>query len=108
MKITLSPVASDHDTSLFVDGDTLILNGQLLDLSAVPEGGEATDDAPDSPFEGVIRRVDGQIICNVRCAYDIVTALPSQSTDWADYTFTVAFGPVPDPIQRKPIEEPVT
>lgn len=108
MQITISPFAANHDTRLAVDGDILTIDGTPCDLSAIPEGGEATDSATDSLFEGVIRRINGQIICKVRCAYDMVTALSDQSTDWADYAFEVVSGPVPDPIRRKPIEEPAT
>lgn len=105
MKITFSPIADDHDTVLTVSGDIITIDGLSYDLSSIPEGGEARDEDPASPFEGMIRRVNGQITCTVRARFDAATAAPQESTDWADYTFEVKFGTVPDPIRRR-TEEP--
>jgi hypothetical protein len=108
MKITLSPIPCARDTVLTVSGQTLTIDGVPFDLTAIPDGAEATDEDPASPFIGVIRRVAGQIVCTVRYAYDATTADQMQSTDWADYTFDVKFGTVPDPMRRKAPEPAFT
>jgi hypothetical protein len=97
MKIILSPIASDHTTSVSIDGLVLTIDGTAIDLSVIPEGGQAEPD-DDSPFVGIVTRDKATI----RYHYDSVLAEPNQSTDWADYTFEVESGEVPSPIIWKP------
>jgi hypothetical protein len=94
MKIILSPIASNRTTTVSVDGLTIIIDGEAIDLSVIPEGGYAEPD-DDSPFIGNVTRDE----VTVRYHYESLKALPDQSTDWADYTFDVTSGPVPCPIQ---------
>ena len=94
MKIILSPIASNHTTTVALDGLVLTIDGIPYDLSAIPEGGQAEATA-DSPFIGVVTRDE----VTIRYHYDSQAALPHQSTDWADYTFELTSGPVPSPIQ---------
>lgn len=73
MKLTLKVQRSEHETALRVEGETLIIDGERIDLSGVPEGGEARvkgdliEEGPEGPiyaqtqFRGPIRRVDGQL-----------------------------------------------
>lgn len=64
MLITLSPQRRDDiklDT-LSVSGDTLTINGQPLDLSAIAEGDQLPAEAVSSPFVvGTITRTAGAI-----------------------------------------------
>jgi hypothetical protein len=97
MKLILSPIASDHTTSVSVSGLVLTIDGTAIDLSVIPEGGEAEPET-DSPFVGIVTRDKATI----RYHYDSVLAEPNQSTDWADYTFEIESGQVPNPIIWKP------
>jgi hypothetical protein len=94
MKIILSPIASNRTTTVSVDGLTITIDGEAIDLSVIPEGGYAEPD-DDSPFIGKVTRDE----VTVRYHYESLKALPDQSKDWADYTFDVTSGPVPCPIQ---------
>ncbi len=93
MKIILSPIASDHTTQVSVDGLTITVDGQPIDLSVVPEGGYAEPD-DETPFIGKVTRDE----VTVRYHYESLKAEPDQSKDWDDYTFEVTDGPVPCPI----------
>jgi hypothetical protein len=94
MKIIFSPIASNRTTTVSVDGLTITINGEAIDLSVIPVGGYAEPD-DDSPFIGNVTRDE----VTVRYHYESLKALPDQSKDWADYTFDVTSGPVPCPIQ---------
>lgn len=89
------------DTLPTVSGETLTYRGKSYNLSGLPDG--ATVEA-DEPFCGTISRVGGAIHLTLQYKYDMTTAEDSQSTDWADYTFTVTDGQCPDPITYKPVE----
>ncbi len=93
MKLILSPIASDHTTTVSVDGLVLTIDGTAVDLSAIPEGGQAEPD-DDCPFVGIVTRDKATI----QYHYDSSKAEPDQSTDWADYTFEIESGDVPSPI----------
>ena len=57
MQITLAPVRDETPLVLERSGDTLVLNGDILDLSTIPEGAELPVEAVDSPYiAGPIRR----------------------------------------------------
>jgi hypothetical protein len=100
MKIILSPIASDHTTTVSVNGLKLTIEGQEIDLSVIPEGGVAEPD-DDSPFVGNVTRDEVKI----KYHYESAKAEPNQSPDINDYTFTVTSGDVPCPIQWKPEPE---
>jgi hypothetical protein len=93
MKLILSPIASDHTTTVSIEGLVLTIDGTAIDLSIIPEGGQAEAE-DDSPFIGVITREQATI----KYFYDSLAAVPDQSTDWADYTFEIESGEVPSPI----------
>lgn len=101
MKIILSPIASNTDTTVSVDGFTVTVDGVPYDFSVIPEGGEA-EPAEGEPFTGKLTREEA----TVQYSYDSSTAEPNQSPDIADYTFEVTAGEVPSPIVRKPEPEP--
>lgn len=96
MKIILSPTASSRDTQVSASGLVITVDGTDYDLSVIPEGGQAEAE-DDGPFIGIVTREE----VTVKYFYDGSTAEPQQSTDWADYTFDIESGTVPDPIVRK-------
>ena len=97
MIIKLSPLASDHTTSVSVNGLVVTVDGTEYDLSIIPEGGQAEADE-DSPFIGTVTREQ----VTIKYHYESIKAEPNQSTDWADYTFDIESGEVPCPIVWKP------
>ena len=99
MKIILAPTASDHTTTVSVNGLTLTIDGQEIDLSVIPEGGVAEPE-DGSPFEGNVTRD----AVTIRYHYESAKAEPNQSTNWDDYTFEMTSGEVPCPILWKPEE----
>jgi hypothetical protein len=100
MKIILSPIAANKTTAVSVNGLILTIDGQEIDLSVIPEGGQAEAEE-DSPFIGVVTRDE----VTIRYKYNSQLAEPDQSKDWDDYTFDVTDGEVPCPIQWKPVME---
>ena len=63
MKLTIhlqAGLPGQADDVFEVDGETLIKNGTRYDLSAVPEGGEATPEGDDHPFIGTITRTNSE------------------------------------------------
>jgi hypothetical protein len=100
MKITLSPIASDHTTTVSVDGLKLTIDSQEIDLSVIPEGGVAEPE-DDSPFIGNVTREQ----VTIRYYYKAARAKPSQSTNIDDYIFDVTGGEVPCPIIWKQVED---
>ncbi len=93
MQIILSPIASSHTTTVFLNGLVLTIDGTPYDLSQIPEGGQA-DAPPNSPFLGIVTRES----VTIRYHYDSQLAEPQQSTDWSSYRFEVTGGEVPSPI----------
>lgn len=105
MKLTLSPIAGlpgASETTASVAGDVLTIDGTPYDLSAVPEGGEATPDG-DHPFVGGITREAGEINAAIRWQYGS-DAIPNQPTDPAYWTVTVTDGEVPSLIVKESAE----
>ena len=100
MKIILSPVASDHTTTVSISGLVITIDGTPIDLSVIPEGGIAEPE-DNSVFIGNVSRDE----VTVKYCYDRALAEPNQSMDWADYTFDVTSGDVPCPIQWKEVTD---
>lgn len=94
MKIILSPIAADKTTTVSINGLTITIDGVDIDLSVIPVGGEAEPDE-NSPFVGNVTREE----VTIKYYYDSTKAEPSQSMDWADYTFEITEGDVPCPIK---------
>jgi len=86
----------EAETLLSVSKDRLTVDGTLYDLSAVPDGGQATAEGTDL-FAGPIRRIDGVIhaALRVRLGPD---AAPDQPA--APWTVTATRGPVTIPALR--------
>ena len=102
MKIKLSPIAANKTTTVSLNGLTLTIDGQDINLSVIPVGGEAEPDE-NSPFIGKVTRDE----VTIRYEYNSQLAEPDQSKDWNDYTFEVTEGVVPCPIIWNPIQETV-
>ncbi|WP_295530200.1 hypothetical protein [uncultured Thioclava sp.] len=67
MKINLSPVRLDTLLELSVAGDMLTLNGETLDLSAIPEGATLPADAVMSDWVvGPVTRINGELSLTLR------------------------------------------
>jgi hypothetical protein len=97
MKLILSPIASDRTTIVSIDGLVLTIDGTPIDLSVIPEGGQAEPEE-GFPFVGPVTRDEATI----QYHYNSALAESNQSTDWADYTFEIESGEVPSPIIWKP------
>jgi hypothetical protein len=102
MKIILSPIASDHTTTVSISGLVITIDGTPIDLSVIPEGGIAEPE-DDSPFVGNVSRDE----VTVKYCYDSALAEPNQSVNWDDYTFDMTDGDVPCPIQWKAVVKEV-
>lgn len=104
MKINLIPIASSFDSVILVDGETVTIDGVAVDLSVIEDGEQCE---AERPIVGLVRRVDGVAELSIEYHYSTETAEPIQSTDPAAYVVDVEAGQVPDPIIRKPAQEPI-
>lgn len=93
MQIILSPIASNYTTTVSVDGLTLTIDGVPIDLSVIPEGGQAEGEQ-GSPFLGIVTR--DKVV--VKYHYDAALAVPDQPQNWEHYTYEITSGDVPSPI----------
>lgn len=60
MHIKLSPQRRDDQITVIKSGDTLSVNGEVFDFSAIPEGATLPADAISSEFfSGPVERIDG-------------------------------------------------
>ena len=103
MNLSFSPqrgLLGQQETTIVVSGDTIIVDGTAFDLSAVPEGGEATPEGVH-PFVGTITRQGGVIHATVRIRLD-GTAEREQPSDPAHWVILGAAGPVEIPAIRWP------
>lgn len=103
MHITLSPqraLPGQPETTIFVNGDTITVDGTLYDLSAVPEGGEGIPKGENHPFVGRISREGGTIRATVRARLG-ENAEPDQPADPAHWIIPEADGAVSIPAIRK-------
>ena len=100
MKLTLSPqvgLPGQPETTIHVAGETITIDGTPYDLSAVPEGGEAT--AENSPFVGKITRVGGVIHCTITARLGDTAADDQPDSPWI---IEGASGSISIPAARKP------
>lgn len=99
MKITLSPVCVSerkHAISIEVINTSIILDGQVIDMSVIPEGGQAEASA-DSPFLGVVTRES--VVIKYPYSTDIYEQ--NQSTNTEDYEFYIKRGSLPCPLTKR-------
>lgn len=102
MHLILSPqkgLPGQPETMVSVAGDTITVDGTAYDLSAIPDGGEATPGGDDHPFASSITRENGVIHATVRVVLGS-DAATDQPTDPAHWTIPNADGPVIIPAVR--------
>jgi hypothetical protein len=102
MKIKLSPQVVNETTNapvITLAGLTLTIDDQVVDLSVIPEGGQAEPDE-DSPFIGIVTRDK----VTVRYPYSTDIYEPNQPTDQSAYEFDMTEGEVPCPLIKRPVE----
>ena len=99
MHITLSPIASDHNTHVSVSNDALTIDNIEYDFCDILQDGQKTFDDM-SPFIGPVKRVSGEIHCEVIYFYDNSQAASEQQANQDAYCFDVQNGQIPDPIIR--------
>jgi hypothetical protein len=100
MIIYIKTISSLHrpETTLSVEGETLIRDGTPFDLSIVAEGDEV-EALPGLHFNGPIRRIDG--VLHVPVLYFIgPTARPVQPNGGQWTIEVTADGPVNVPVER--------
>ncbi|HAT42346.1 MAG TPA: hypothetical protein DCS87_11610 [Rheinheimera sp.] len=102
MKITLSPVAYNRNSIISVTGNTVTVDGQVYDLSALPDNSQC--DA-EFPATGLIKKVNGVIEVTIVYFYDSALADPIQPTSVDAYKFDISEGVVPSPIIWKPLAQ---
>lgn len=62
MQISFSPQRRDGTLTLSKAGDVLTINGDVVDLSAIPDGADLPADAIDNAWiVGTVRRIDGDL-----------------------------------------------
>ena len=99
MQITLTPcrgLPGQAESRVSVAGDVLTVDGIAYDLSAIPDGGEATPEGAH-PFTGVATRDAGEIHCTVRVVLDDSAAPDQPESPWV---VTATAGDVPVPAIR--------
>lgn len=98
-KIKLSPIASDHDTTIMVDNDTITWEGNNpMDFSVIPTGGDAEG---VYPAIGRVYNNNDTIELTLAYCYDVSTASAIQPIDEAHYMVEITSGQVPDVIIRE-------
>lgn len=72
MNISFSPQYSDAKLELLVDGDKLIINGDILDFSDLPDGARYPAEAIDNDMiSGGVSRINGEIHITVILPYNL-------------------------------------
>lgn len=102
MKIKLSPQVANETTNapvITLSGLTLTIDDQVVDLSVIPEGGQAEVDE-NSPFIGIVTREEAII----RYPYSTDIYESNQPTDPSDYEFDMTEGEVPCPLIKRQVE----
>jgi len=72
MRISFSPQDSDATLELVVNGSKLIINGDILDFSDLPDGGSYPVDAIENDLiGGAVSRINGEIHATVVLPYKL-------------------------------------
>lgn len=99
MKIKLSPVCVTETTNapaIVLNGLTLSVGNTSIDLSQVPEGGQA-EASEESPLVGIVTRDE----VTVKYPYSTDIYEPMQSTNPLDYEFEITTGAIKCPLIKK-------
>ena len=105
MIIKLSPQVANKTTNapvIALSGLTLTIDDQVVDLSVIPEGGQAEAEE-DSPLIGIVTRDE----VTIRYPYSTDIHESSQPTEQSAYEFDIVDGQVPCPLVKKPVTEEV-
>lgn len=89
MHITFSPQRSDDTLTVLRQGDTLSINGDAFDFSALPDGATiASENSPSPWITGPIERIDGKLHLTLLLPYgpnpSAAVAFPEPLVDPAD------------------------
>ena len=101
MKIKLNPIAANETTNapvISLSGLTLTIDDQVIDLSAIPEGGQAEADE-NSPLIGIVTRES----VTIRYPYSTDIYECNQPTEQSAYEFDIVYGVVPCPLIKRPV-----
>ncbi|AZF51650.1 hypothetical protein C4J85_1149 [Pseudomonas sp. R4-34-07] len=99
--VPFRPIGIATPTTAFVDGETLIVNDQRIDLSAIPEGMTLPMAAIEHDlFAGPVSRRKGEIELTLKLAVN--ACAPAYM--WQSGRLQVSAGPVPFPLE--PVEPP--
>lgn len=80
MQITLFPIRTDVRFKVSRKGDSLIIDGEVFDFSALPDGAELPASAVShDAFCGSVRREDGQLLLSLLHPHD-ATATSDERT----------------------------
>lgn len=105
-RITLSPQSTmnlgKRNTSIVVQGKTIIYDGVEYDFGSLPNNSEVQ---AEEPAIGTIKNVEGVIHVTLHYKYDCAEAELVQSSNIDDYTFEVSSGEVPCPIRWRQAPE---
>jgi len=107
MKITLSPVRMDAQLIASVSGDTIMLNGAVLDFTLLQDGETLPHGAIDSLWiPGDVQRIGGEIHITLRLPHG--KNAPQETRFQAAFyePMTVLDGEVPLPPYDLPESEP--
>ena len=99
MIIKLSPQVANETTKapiIALSGLTLTIDDQVIDLSLIPEGGQAEADE-DSPLIDIVTREE----VTIRYPYSTDIYESNQPTNPADYEFEITEGTVPCPLIKR-------
>ena len=105
MKIKLNAHVANETTNapvITLSGLTLTIDDQVIDLSVIPEGGQAEADE-DSPLIGIVTRDE----VTIRYPYSTDIYESSQPTEQSAYEFDIVDGQVPCPLVKKPVIDEV-
>ena len=98
MRISLSPQRREGALALARSGDVLFVNGELLDLSAIPDGATLAAEAISSDWiTGDVHRIDGTLHVTILLP---VGANPSQALAFPEDLVDFVDGPINLPTQE--------
>ena len=104
MKIKLSPVRMNAELSAEVQGDIIILNGESLDLSPLPDGGVLPAAAILNPWVlGDVERIDGDIHLTLILPHGQNAPYETRFPAAYEVPMTVTDGLVPLPAYDTPV-----
>ena len=99
MKIKLSPQVANEPPNapvITLSGLTLAIDAKVIDLSVIPDGGQAEADE-DNPLIGIVNRE----MVTISYPYSTDIYESNQSTNPLDYEFDIADGVVPCPLIKR-------